>query len=128
MNASGRFNVPFGKYTTPKILDADTLRAAHEALSIATIRLADFSEISRELRAGDFAYFDPPYVPVSKTSSFAAYHSVAFDLAEHERLAKTFSRLTKRGVSTLLSNSDTPETRCRRGSPTKHPRRACGGR
>ena len=62
-------------------------------------------------KRGDFVYFDPPYVPVSKTSSFSAYHSVAFTLAEHQRLAKTFARLAKRGVSTLLSNSDTPETR-----------------
>ena len=68
MNASGRFNVPFGKYAKPKILDVGVLRAAHDALAVATVRLADFADVTSELAAGDFAYFDPPYVPVSKTA------------------------------------------------------------
>lgn len=110
VNSSGRFNVPFGKYVTPKILDADVLRAAHEALSFATIRLADFSVVTSELRAGDFAYFDPPYVPVSKTSNFTAYASDRFGPAEQERLATELARLKRRGVKAMLSNAATKES------------------
>ena len=111
VNRSGEFNVPFGRYKTPRILDKPRLLAAAEALQGVDLKVEDFEESCKSAKRGDFVYFDPPYVPVSKTASFAAYHSKAFDLAEHERLAKTFARLNKRGVSVLLSNSDTPETR-----------------
>jgi len=111
VNAKGQFNVPFGKYTSPRILDVDVLRAAHEALSVAEIRLADFSELTRELRRGDFAYFDPPYVPVSKTANFTAYASTRFGPAEQERLADELAVLKKRGVSAMLSNASTDEIR-----------------
>jgi DNA adenine methylase len=111
VNSSGLFNVPFGKYTTPKILDAGVLKAAHEALSIATVRLADFAEVTSELEAGDFAYFDPPYVPVSKTANFTAYGSDRFGVEEQERLATELARLRGRKVKAMLSNAATPESR-----------------
>lgn len=111
VNAAGQFNVPFGKYASPRILDVDVLRAAHEALAVAEIRLADFAEVTRELRRGDFAYFDPPYVPVSKTANFTAYASVRFGPADQERLATELAVLRKRGVSAMLSNASTDEMR-----------------
>lgn len=111
VNRSGEFNVPFGRYKKPQILDTSRLEAAAKALQGVELEVEDFEQSCKAARPGDFVYFDPPYLPVSKTSSFAAYHSVAFTLSEHERLAKTFARLSKRGVSALLSNSDTPETR-----------------
>ena len=46
VNAAGRFNVPFGKYASPKILDEGTLKAASRALACAEIRCADYSEIA----------------------------------------------------------------------------------
>ena len=111
VNRSGEFNVPFGRYKNPRILDPSRLRAAAQALQGVELAVEDFEQSCKQAKRGDFVYFDPPYVPISKTSSFASYHSVAFTLSEHERLAKTFARLTKRGVSVLLSNSSTPETR-----------------
>jgi DNA adenine methylase len=109
VNASGRFNVPFGKYASPRILDIDVLRAAHEALSIAEIYLADFSFVTKKLKRGDFVYFDPPYVPVSKTANFTAYASDPFGPAEQERLASELGRLKKLGVDAMLSNAATAE-------------------
>ncbi len=111
VNSSGEFNVPYGSYKNPRILDRPRLLAAAEALQDVELAVEDFESSCKKAKRGDFVYFDPPYVPVSKTASFAAYHSVAFTSAEHARLAETFARLTKRGVKTLLSNSDTPETR-----------------
>jgi len=111
VNSSGEFNVPYGSYKNPRILDRPRLLAAAEALQGVELAVEDFESSCKKAKRGDFVYFDPPYVPVSKTASFAAYHSVAFTSAEHARLAATFARLTKRGVKTLLSNSDTPETR-----------------
>ena len=108
VNASGRFNVPFGKYAKPRILDAGVLLAARDALKIATILHADFSEVTSKLKKGDFAYFDPPYVPVSKTANFTAYSS-RFGPEEQERLAVELATLRKRGVRAMLSNAATQE-------------------
>jgi DNA adenine methylase len=109
VNASGQFNVPFGRYAKPKILDVGVLRAAHEALAIATVRRADFSAVTQKLGKDDFVYFDPPYVPVSKTSNFTAYASDGFGPEEQERLASELARLKARGVRAMLSNAGTAE-------------------
>lgn len=111
VNRSGGFNVPFGRYAKPNICNEPRLLATAEALRGVTIQVKDFEAACEESRRGDAVYFDPPYVPLSKTSSFTAYHSEAFDEAEHKRLAKVFDRLAKRSVRVVLSNSDTPVTR-----------------
>jgi len=111
VNRSGEFNVPYGRYKKPRILDEARLLAAAEALQGVELEVEDFEASCAKAGRRDFVYFDPPYVPVSKTASFSSYHSEAFGLPEHERLAKALHKLHKRGVSTLLSNSDTPETR-----------------
>jgi DNA adenine methylase len=109
VNAAGHFNVPFGRYAKPRILDVKVLRAAHEALALATVRCADFAAVTRKLGKDDFVYFDPPYVPVSKTSSFTSYASDGFGPEEQERLASELARLKARGVRAMLSNAGTAE-------------------
>lgn len=111
VNRSGQFNVPYGRYKKPPIVDKVRLLAAAGALQKVELAVEDFEQSVKKAKRGDFVYFDPPYLPVSKTANFSAYHSTAFTLAEHERLSKTFARLSKKGVATLLSNSDTPDTR-----------------
>jgi len=111
VNSKGGFNVPYGRYKRPKIYDPDRLLAARDALQGVSVEVADFDQSCRAAKPGDVVYLDPPYLPVSKTASFSAYHSDAFGLPEHERLAKAFAKLVKRGVTAILSNSDTPETR-----------------
>jgi DNA adenine methylase len=110
-NASGRFNVPFGRYKNPKILDEELLRSAHAALSGVEITCDDFSAVTRDLVAGDFVYFDPPYVPVSKTASFASYVARGFGPADHLRLCADLRTLKERGVLVVLSNADTDAAR-----------------
>jgi DNA adenine methylase len=111
VNASGKFNVPFGRYKNPRIIDHAGLRAASAALAKAEVRNADFADVVRKLRPGDFAYFDPPYVPISKTSDFTAYAEGGFGPEDQERLVATFRELEARGVPAMISNADTDETR-----------------
>lgn len=111
VNAAGKFNVPFGRYTNPKIVDEERLRAASRALANVDLRVGDFAAVTRSLGEGDFVYFDPPYVPVSKTAAFTAYDKSGFGEAEQARLAKELRRLKAAGVRAMLSNADTPETR-----------------
>jgi DNA adenine methylase len=111
VNKSGRFNVPFGKYVNPRILDEDGLRAASRALAKADLVTADFTDVTSSLGPGDFAYFDPPYVPVSKSASFTAYATGGFGPDDQARLVTELARLRDAGVAAVLSNADTPATR-----------------
>jgi DNA adenine methylase len=111
VNSSGKFNVPFGRYTNPRIVDAEGLRAASKAFAKVELVVGDFASVTRDLGAGDFVYFDPPYVPLSKTAAFTAYAKGGFGQAEHERLAAEVLRLKAAGVLALLSNADTEVTR-----------------
>jgi DNA adenine methylase len=71
----------------------------------------DFGDVVREARAGDFVYFDPPYVPASSTSDFTSYVPGGFGWAEQQRLADAFGWLAGKRVFAMLSNSDTPAVR-----------------
>lgn len=105
VNAKGLFNVPFGRYENPRILDEETLRRAHVALRGVDVRHADFAEVTTGLRAGDFVYFDPPYVPVSKTANFTAYAEGRFGKDEQDRLVAMLVRLREARVHAMLSNA-----------------------
>ncbi|MEW5987293.1 MAG: DNA adenine methylase [Chloroflexota bacterium] len=107
-NRQGQFNVPFGRYHNPTICDEGRLRRAAQALQGVELCVADFAEAVAPAGPGDFVYFDPPYVPLSPTSSFTGYWRGGFSEADHVRLAQTFHELTARGCRALLSNSDSP--------------------
>lgn len=107
-NSKGEFNVPFGRYRNPAICDADNLRAASKALRGKQVEAAAFEGVLERAAPGDFVYFDPPYAPVSATSSFTAYSKGGFSFEEQERLASAFDTLAKRECLVMLSNSDVP--------------------
>jgi DNA adenine methylase len=111
VNASGKFNVPFGRYKDPRILDEENLRAASEALRKTKIVSGDFAEATRKVVRGDFVYFDPPYVPLTRTAMFTDYVQGGFGAKDQERLAVELRRLKSLGVHVMLSNADTRETR-----------------
>ena len=108
VNRSGQFNVPFGSYKHPTICDADNLRAASHVLQSANILLGDYRMCLETAQAGDFIYLDPPYYPLSKTSSFTSYTQDGFTADDQARLAQTVRDLHKRGCYILQSNSDAP--------------------
>jgi len=109
-NLKGQFNAPFGRYENPKIVDAENLRAISEYLNTYDVEIkhSDYQFVLDNAQAGDFVYFDPPYVPMTKTANFAGYVKGGFSLNDQSELAKTFSELTKKGVLVMLSNSNTP--------------------
>ncbi len=114
VNKSGRFNVPFGRYTNPGFRSADSLenlRACSRALQSAKIAVRDFGQVVRHARKGDFVYFDPPYVPLSDTADFTSYAAGGFGPSEQQRLAEIVDELSAAGVLVMLSNSDTPAVR-----------------
>jgi DNA adenine methylase len=111
VNRANKFNVSFGRYSNPTICDAENLRTCSEALRGADLVIGDFDVAVRDARRGDFAYFDPPYVPLSATSCFTSYAAEGFDGDDQRRLRATAAKLKKRGVRVLLSNSSAPFVR-----------------
>ncbi len=113
VNKAGEFNVPHGAYENPNICDATNIKACSELMSrIPTSLLTqDFTEALDGASEGDVVYFDPPYIPLSPTSNFASYTSSGFNLNDHYRLAAQFKILVDKGVTVVLSNSDTTLTR-----------------
>lgn len=108
VNKSGRFNVPFGRYSNPKICDPHLLRGCSEHLKDTDLRSTDFASAVADAGEGDFVYFDPPYAPVSSTSDFTGYCAGGFDNSEQQRLRDLLVDLDARGVRFMLSNSDAP--------------------
>lgn len=108
VNREGKFNTPSGawKQTKPLICDADNLRAVSVVLQGMRLECAAYDSVEAEARAGDFVYFDPPYRPLTKTSSFESYTAGGFGDEQQRQLAGCFTRLAARGVLVMLSNSD----------------------
>ncbi|MBT3385516.1 MAG: Dam family site-specific DNA-(adenine-N6)-methyltransferase [Prolixibacteraceae bacterium] len=105
-NSKGGFNVPKGRYKNPKILDVQNLLKVSKLLSIADIKKADFKEVEKKIKHEAFVYYDPPYRPISKTSSFTSYSKNGFTDSDQIELAAMFQRLHLKGVKQMLSNSD----------------------
>jgi DNA adenine methylase len=110
VNARGEFNVPIGSYQPDKVslYDRKNLLAASRELKGVELKVQDFRETLRGAAAGEFVYVDPPYYPVSATANFTSYTKEDFGKPEQEELAAIFADAARRGVSTMLSNSNTP--------------------
>jgi DNA adenine methylase len=111
VNSKNRFNVPFGDYAKPNICDEPRLRACARCLEGVRIELADFEAAAERAKKGDLVYFDPPYVPLSATSSFTSYTKQGFGPDEQRRLRDVAVILQRRGVHVMLSNSSAPLVR-----------------
>ncbi|MBE9043876.1 DNA adenine methylase [Pleurocapsales cyanobacterium LEGE 10410] len=110
VNSSGQFNVPYGKYKNPVIADPAVIKAISTYLNRAGVRIlnGDFEQAVATANQGALIYFDPPYHPLSDTSSFTGYSMNGFGEAEQIRLKEACDRLTDRGAQVLVSNSAAP--------------------
>ncbi|MCM1983735.1 DNA adenine methylase [Lyngbya confervoides] len=108
VNSKGHFNVPFGNYKNPKILDEPNLLACSRVLQNAEITVDSFETVELKAEKGDFVYFDPPYVPLNVTSSFTSYSKEGFDTDRQLQLRDVCERLDQKGVKFMLSNSSAP--------------------
>ncbi len=109
VNSKGFFNVPMGSYKNPRIVNEEGIFACARCLQSAEITNMSFEEILTGTRAGDFVYLDPPYIPLSETSSFTSYAGGGFDMEAQIRLANAVRDIDSRGIRFLASNSYTDE-------------------
>lgn len=106
VNKSGLFNVPFGKYTKPQICDAETIRKDSELLRRVELLNGDFEETFEYAQGNTLFYFDPPYRPLSDTSSFNDYTKESFNDESQIRLKEFCDHINEAGFMFMLSNSD----------------------
>lgn len=106
MNRKGEFNVPFGKYKNPQILNKNNLKEVAGLLKETNIITGDFAVCKKFVDKKTFVYFDPPYRPLNTTSSFTSYSRDGFSDRDQKRLAILFRELDNRGAKIMLSNSD----------------------
>jgi len=110
VNKSGKFNVPYGKYVDPLIVSSDNLKKVSKSLEKAKLTTTDFKQAVVSSRMGDVIYFDPPYLPISKSAKFTNYTSGGFHQKDHAELKDLFTDLNSRGIKCLLSNSASEES------------------
>lgn len=106
VNKNREFNVPIGLYKKPTICDEENLRAVSEKLKNVTIVCGDYRESADFIDKDTFVYFDPPYRPLTTTSSFTAYTENNFDDNSQIDLASYVNNLHKKGAKIVVSNSD----------------------
>lgn len=110
VNRNNQFNVPTGKYKNPTIYDEENLLNISQILQKVEILCGDFSTVYNHIESNTFIYIDPPYRPLTKTSSFTNYSTYLFDDKEQIRLSTFINEADKKGAYVLASNSDPKNT------------------
>jgi DNA adenine methylase len=106
VNKSNGYNVPMGSYKKPTICDDQNILAVSTVLQKVEILCGDYEATLKEAKSNSFFYFDPPYKPLSNTSSFNSNAKDEFNDEEQIRLRDFCSKLKKQGHKWMLSNSD----------------------
>lgn len=106
VNKKGLFNVPMGAYKNPLICDDKNLCAVSDKLKNVKIVCGDYRESAKFIDEHTFAYFDPPYRPLTETANFTAYTKKLFNDKEQVELAEFVESMHKKGAKVVVSNSD----------------------
>jgi len=99
------FNVPYGHYNNPEIINKDHLNQIHDLIQSVIFECCDFNISLARVQEDDFVYLDPPYAPETNTS-FVGYTSEGFDMNNHKNLFNFIHTLTDNNKNILLSNAD----------------------
>lgn len=106
VNRKGLFNVPIGSYKKPPICDAENLRLISGLLKNVQIKCGDYSECADFIDENTFVYIDPPYRPLTATSSFTSYSENEFGDKQQIELGKFVDEISSKGAKVVISNSD----------------------
>jgi len=108
VNSQGQFNTPYGKYINPNIINKPSIMALHNYLNENDIKImqGDYKESLKNLPENSFVYLDPPYLPISSSSSFTGYTDNGFSLEDQIELKHQCDLLNKQGIRFLMSNSN----------------------
>lgn len=110
VNGKGLYNVPMGSYKKPPICDADNIRLISGLLQGVTIKCGDYSKCEDFIDNNTFVYIDPPYRPLSETSSFTSYAKTKFGDEQQIQLGHFIEQISEKGAKVVASNSDPHNT------------------
>lgn len=113
------FNVPYGHYANPEIINKDHLDAVHALIQGVVFECCDFNVSLSYIQPGDYAYLDPPYAPENSTS-FVAYTENGFNMENHQQLFDWIDRLSRENKKIMLSNADVQLVRNHFDKPGYH--------
>jgi DNA adenine methylase len=107
VNASGEFNVPYGRPKTDFVADRANLLACAQLTAQPDVRLSsvDFAATLASVEAGDLVYLDPPYITRHNNNGFVDYNEKLFKWSDQERLAELALRLSEKGAVVIVSNA-----------------------
>jgi DNA adenine methylase len=105
VNSKGQFNVPFGSYKNPTVCDEENLIAVNKVLQNVELVCSSFEKCLNYAHKNDLIYLDPPYHPLSETSSFTSYTKEDFSKKSQKKLFNIFKILNLRKSKLMLSNS-----------------------
>lgn len=110
VNSLGQFNTPYGRYKNPNIVNETLIFAMSNYFNNNDIKImnTDYKDTLLNLDDESFVYFDPPYLPISASSSFTSYTENGFSLEQQIELKEQCDKLNRHGIKFLLSNSDHP--------------------
>lgn len=125
------FNVPYGHYTNPEIINKEHLEEIHDLIKMVVFECCDFNKSLASVEDNDFVYLDPPYAPETDTS-FVGYTKNGFNIQDNNHLFKLIHGLN---TKIMLSNADVSLVRenftnekykivsilCKRSIHSKHP-------
>ncbi|MDR3236771.1 MAG: Dam family site-specific DNA-(adenine-N6)-methyltransferase, partial [Prevotellaceae bacterium] len=106
VNRKNLYNVPIGSYKRPMICDKENILAVSNVLQKVEILCGDFENTLNYATNNSFFYFDPPYKPLTETSSFNSYAKDEFNDNEQIRLRNFCAKLDLLDFHWILSNSD----------------------
>jgi DNA adenine methylase len=108
VNAAGKFNVPYGRPKSDRLIDVDNLSACGALLRERgiSIHCEDFEGITSQAKSGDLIFLDPPYVTGHRNNGFIDYNEVLFSWEDQERLARVARSLRSRGCFVIVTNAD----------------------
>jgi len=107
LNSKAEYNVPYGNYKNPEIINLEHLIYIHELIQNVNFECKSYSESIKDVdgNCNDFIYLDPPYAPESSTS-FVSYTDIGFNLDEHNKLFGLCNKLNEKKIKFIMSNSD----------------------
>lgn len=110
VNGKGLYNVPMGSYKNPPICDAYNIRLISGLLQNVEIKCGDYSQCVDFIDKNTFVYIDPPYRPLSETSSFTSYAKAEFGDEQQIQLGHFMELISQNGAKVVASNSDPKNT------------------
>lgn len=110
VNSKGLFNVPFNNAKNPAICDEENLRECSQLLQNVILHVGDYSSCNDFIDENTFVYLDPPYRPLTESSSFTSYSENGFTDQNQIELGTFITEIANRGATIMASNSDPRNT------------------